>query len=36
MDLCATDHPPLLQVGDQHHAACLRAGRTSGQLAEAT
>ena len=33
---CATDHPALLQIGDRHLAACLRAGASIDQLAEAT
>ena len=33
---CATDHPALLQIGDRHLAACLRAGASVDQLAEAT
>jgi peptide/nickel transport system ATP-binding protein len=36
MERCAEDHPPLLQIGDQHLAACLRAGSISDRLAEAT
>ena len=34
MDRCASDHPPLLQLGGGHLAACLRAGGSHAELAE--